>query len=127
MKPLEIPADADAEAKAEITEYNAALASIRQTAETYAFGKIDDKGVSTLAAKAAALDFLSQKAIPRLHRDFDRKMTAANALIKDLTAKVEGMRAAKNPGSFTHSETPSAPAGPQSFADIAKAVGMRNP
>ncbi len=126
MKPLEIPTDATEEMRSDIEDYNKALAAIRPSAETYAFGRIDDKGVGALAAKAASLDFLTQKAIPRLQRDFDRRMTAADSLIKELTTKLEGVRAAKNPGQFAGAQEAAArPA--SSFADVARQVGMKNP
>lgn len=97
VKPLPMPDNATNEQRAEVQAYNEALAGIKTTAEKNAFGRLDEKGVADLAAKAAALDFMATRAMPRMEREF----ASARNLIAELTAELAAIKGKKNPGTFT--------------------------
>lgn len=104
VKPLPMPDNATAEVRADVDAYNTEMASIRTRAEQFAFGKLDEKGVSDMAAKAATLDFMAGKVIPRMQREFDQ----AAALIQDLTTELTAIKGKKNPGTFDAGDAPGA-------------------
>lgn len=115
LKPLSAPDGATADERAEVEDYNRAMASIRPSAEKYAFGSMDAKGVAELAARGAGLDFIVQKAVPRMQKEYAK----SQQLIADLTAELSAIRAAKKPGTFTATEAPAAdPGAPKSFSQI---------
>lgn len=93
---IEIPEDADDNEKAEIQRVNEAFASVKTKAETYAFGKLDERGVAKIAQKAALLDVHMQTVIPRMNTEYMKVRAERDALAKEL----KSIRASKNPGSF---------------------------
>lgn len=97
MRPLEIPDNANTEERAQLQEFNDALAQIRPAAEKYAFGRIDEKGVADLASRAASGDFIVRHAVPRMQREFAK----AQQLVAELTEELTAIKGAKNPGSFS--------------------------
>lgn len=110
VKPLPMPENATNEQRAEVQAYNEALAGIKATAEKNAFGRLDERGVADLAAKAAALDFVATRAMPRLEREFNN----ARTLIKELTDELAAIKGKKNPGTFA------GPAGEPAAVDTSK-------
>lgn len=110
VKPLPMPDNATNEQRAEVQAYNEALAGIKATAEKNAFGRLDEKGVADLAAKAAALDFVATRAMPRLEREFNN----ARNLIKELTDELAAIKGQKHPGTFA------GPAGEPAAVDTSK-------
>lgn len=84
---------APAEEVAAITTYNQRVEGVRARAEQLAFGAVDEKGVATMATKAATLEFLVDVGIPRLEaaRATDRQ------LIAQLTAELTSLRGGRGP------------------------------
>lgn len=97
FQPIEIPEDADDNERQEIQRVNEGFASVKQKAEAYAFGKLDERGVAKIAQKAALLDVHMQTVIPRMNTEYQKVRAERDALAKELKA----IRANKNPGSFT--------------------------
>lgn len=110
VKPRPMPENATAEERAEVQAFNDGLAALKATAEKNVFGKLDDKGVASMGAKAAALDFMAQQVLPHMDREFAK----AAALIKELTSELAAIKGRKAPGSFT------APAGEPAAVDTSK-------
>lgn len=96
FQPIEIPEDADDNERQEIQRVNEGFASVKQKAEAYAFGKLDERGVAKIAQKAALLDVHMQTVIPRMNTEYQKVRGERDALLKEL----QSIRASKNPGSF---------------------------
>lgn len=93
----EAPADATAEQKAQVAEYNAALSQTRSMAEKNAFGRLSPEDAATVATKAAYLDVMVKHVVPVLEKGYSAVVAERNALAKELQA----IRGLKQPGSFT--------------------------
>lgn len=116
LQTLDIAPDMSPEEQAEIKSYNDAVAATRQTAEQYAFGRLDPQNAAKIAGKAAILDTLTKVVVPRMEREYSQIVKERNALL----AELKGIREAKNPGNFT--TTPgTAPSDAKSAYEQAKA------
>lgn len=93
LQPLEIIDGLSPEDKAAGEAYNASLAGVRTQAEKLAFGRVDEKGVATMAYKAATLDHMITHTIPRVQGEF-RKLAQMN---KELTEAIASLRGGKSP------------------------------
>ncbi len=107
VKPREVPDGADDEVKSEVQQYNEARAALRAEAERNIFGKQSPKDIATIGAKAATTDFLVRQVIPSMQREYSK----ASKLVSELTAELNAIRAAKNPGTFS-GDAGKAPADP---------------
>ena len=93
----EAPAEATAEQRAQVAEYNAALSQTRSMAEKNAFGRLSPEDAATVATKAAYLDVMVKHVVPVLEKGYSAVVAERNALAKELQA----IRGLKQPGSFT--------------------------
>lgn len=91
---LEVPQGASEEKVAEITAYNRDLDAAFEEAQKFAFGRASEKDVADVAIRAAMLNPLTKHIIPALQREGKAK----DAHIAALTAELEAIRGAKNPG-----------------------------
>jgi hypothetical protein len=92
-----VPADATAEQKSEIAEYNQAISQTRATAERNAFGKLSVEDQASVSIKAALYDMRVKHVDPLIDRGYSAVVAERNALAKELQA----IRGLKQPGSFT--------------------------
>lgn len=97
ISPKEAPAEATAEQRAQVAEYNAALSQTRSMAEKNAFGRLSSEDAATVATKAAYLDVMVKHVVPVLEKGYSAVVAERNALAKELQA----IRGLKQPGSFT--------------------------
>lgn len=93
LQPLEIVDGLSPEDKSAAEAYNASLGSVRQNAEKLAFGRIDEKGVATMAYKAATLEHMITHTIPRVQGEF-RKLAQ---LCKEQSEVIQALRGGKAP------------------------------
>ncbi len=110
VKPRTVPENASAEERAEVEDFNQALSALRTTAEKNAFGKLGDREVAEVSAKAAALDLVALKVIPTM----DRHIAKQNKMISDLVAELAAIKGSKSTPSA------SAPAGEPQGRDMSK-------
>lgn len=104
MKPLEVPDGADDAEKESIASYNKELAGFRAAAERNAFASLDERGVASIATKAAALDFVAHHMVPRMQAKYESAMK----LIQEQDAKIRELTQAKSAGTFAGDATPPA-------------------
>jgi hypothetical protein len=117
LQTLDITPEMSPEEQAEIKGYNDAVVATRQTAEQYAFGRLDPQNAAKIAGKAAILDTLTKVVVPRMEREYSQLVKERNALL----AELKGIREAKNPGNF--STTPQSQQGdPKSAYNEARAA-----
>jgi hypothetical protein len=105
LQTLDASPDMSPEEQAEIKSYNEAVAATRQTAEQYAFGRLDPQNAAKIAGKAAILDTLTKVVVPRMEREYQQLVKDRNALAAELKA----IREAKNPGNFSTTPGTQAP------------------
>ena len=91
--PQEIPDDATPELKAKLEAYNAGYQSIGQEAENMAFGQVDQVGVAKMAHEAALYRFVMKHGLPRLGSVVGDQLKTATARVKELEAKIAGIKA----------------------------------
>jgi hypothetical protein len=121
ITPKEAPAEATAEQKAQVAEYNAALSQTRSMAEKNAFGRLSPEDAATVATKAAYLDVMVKHVVPVLEKGYSAVVAERNALAKELQA----IRGLKQPGNF-NAPTEVAPTGkPDMKALLQKAFPKR--
>jgi hypothetical protein len=89
---FETPEGASPEEKAANDAYNSGVDGIRASAEKYAFGKLDEKAVGSLAYKGAMLDFMQSHVVPRLSAEYAKLKASHGELLEQLKA-VKGDRA----------------------------------
>lgn len=97
LRPLEVAADAPEAERQAVNAYNEGLKRLRQRAEGFAFGEMNDQQVSKVAIGAAAAEFLLTTAIPGMAREHQ----AAQAKIAELQAKLDAIERAR-PGLSEH-------------------------
>jgi len=117
---LDAPDNATPEQRAEVESYNAAVQSVRDTAQKYAFNPSDEKGVALMASKAATMDFLLQQAMPRMEREYREAVTTIQALTKEIQA----LKGSSSPGPVAGDKGAATP-GKQSIDDMVGAAFRR--
>jgi len=117
----EAPADATAEQKAQVAEYNAALSQTRSMAEKNAFGRLSPEDAATVATKAAYLDVMVKHVVPVLEKGYSAVVAERNALAKELQA----IRGLKQPGNFNAPTEVAPPGKPDMKALLQKAFPKR--
>lgn len=100
---LDTPEGISAEERQEITAYNQEVQGVRANAEKYAFGSLDERQAASLASKAATMDFLLTKGIPRMEKEFASLVETNRRLSEELKA----IKGAKEPGSVSGDTRPS--------------------
>lgn len=107
LEPLEADEGASAEEKAEVESYNQAVSTIRQQAEQAVFGRMDEKSMAMLAFKAATLDHMMTRGVPRMNKTYEQLLQSHQALTNELAA----IKGKKSPGApvGVPSGTPKAP------------------
>jgi hypothetical protein len=93
--PIEVAADATAEAKAAAQEYNGQLQQISRTAESLAFGQIDDATAVRMAHESAMYRFTMAHGLPRIGELLGAQITERDARIATLEAELKGIKAAR--------------------------------
>ncbi len=94
LSPLEAPESASPEEKQAVADYNAAVTTVRSSAERNAFGRLDERGAALLASKAAALDFMMTHGIPRAEQQYRAVLENNRALAAELAS----LKKARSPG-----------------------------
>jgi len=117
----EAPADATAEQKAQVAEYNAALSQTRSMAEKNAFGRLSPEDAATVATKAAYLDVMVKHVVPVLEKGYSAVVAERNALAKELQA----IRGLKQPGNFNAPTEVTPPGKPDMKSLLQKAFPKR--
>lgn len=97
IEAVEIPDDATPEEKAEIETMNREFSSVKQTAESLAFGKLDEKGVARIALEASLYRAQMKGLIPRMNTEYQKVVRERNQLADEL----KSIRASKGSGQFT--------------------------
>lgn len=102
----EVTPEMSAEEKSSVEAYNQSVDSIRATAERLSFGKVGPKDVAMMSFKAAAMDHLTQHAVPFL----ESHIKGQNQVIADLTAQLKALQGGKAPapsgGAPAQNQTP---------------------
>lgn len=93
LQPLEIVDGLSPEDKTAAEQYNASLASVRINAEKLAFGRVDERGVATMAFKAATLDHMLTHTVPRVQGEF-RKLAQ---MVAEQNEVIKQLRGGKGP------------------------------
>lgn len=99
---IEVPANATPEKIAEVSAYNKAREAAIAEAERFSFGKASEKEVAEVSFRAAMLKPLAEHIIPSLQRE----VKARDSHIAALTAELEAIRGAKNPGKVAGATPP---------------------
>lgn len=116
---IEVPPNATPEKIAEVSAYNKAREAAIAEAERFSFGKATEKEIAEVSFRAAMLKPLAEHIIPSLQRE----VKARDSHIAALTAELEAIRGAKNPGKVAGTADRAAPDVSQmGFQDLAKHV-----
>lgn len=112
--PVAVDEKATPEDRAAAEAYNTALAAVPATAESYAFGELNETAAAELANKAALFEFTVARGLPRLGQLFNTTIADRDAKIATLEAQLKSLTAAQptiagGAGAGTSLETASSP------------------
>lgn len=81
---LDVPANATAQQRQSIEDYNSGVTKIRENAEKLALGTIDEDSIVSASAKAAAYDFHIAQVMPRIAQEVSEMQEVIAGLQKEL-------------------------------------------
>jgi uncharacterized membrane protein len=92
--PMQVDEKADEATKQQAAAYNAALAEVSKTAETLAFGSLDERTAARVANEAALYRFTRDYGMPRIDAIVSSALAERDAKIQSLEAQVKSLTAA---------------------------------
>ncbi len=127
IQELAIPEGADEAKVAEVTAFNKARQEALQEMEKMTFGKMTEREVAAVAARAATTNLFAHHVLPAVQRELKR----SNELLAEATAELAAIKSKKNPGTFAGpTERKAAPrqnngSTTPDFSGVAQDLGMR--